>query len=256
MGKHNMYAETEGIILRQVKTVNGRRMVLLFSEKYGKISAGTSLSEKGRSRAALAMRPFTHGRYDLFKNRDTYNVNGAEVVKSYYGIGEDVEKYMAASYILEFTEKMLPEDAPDPRMFRLLLECLDVIEGRKKEYMTVVIAFQLKAFQIAGITPETGRCVRCGSKDNLDFFSTADSGLLCGDCRNNIIDQKGNELICDIGFDIIEVLRYFFGNSLKSIGHMALNEKIRTRLYMLIKEYRAFHLGINGLLSEEFLKYD
>ncbi|MDD4367176.1 MAG: recombination protein O N-terminal domain-containing protein, partial [Eubacteriales bacterium] len=62
-----MYTDTEGIILRQTKTVNGRRMVLLFSKKYGKISAGTGISEKGRSKAALAMRPFAYGRYEIFK---------------------------------------------------------------------------------------------------------------------------------------------------------------------------------------------
>ena len=32
-----MFTETEGIILRQTKIAGGRRMVLLFSEKYGKI---------------------------------------------------------------------------------------------------------------------------------------------------------------------------------------------------------------------------
>ena len=44
-----MYIDSEGIILRQTKTTNGRRMVLLFSKKYSKISAGSSISEKGRS---------------------------------------------------------------------------------------------------------------------------------------------------------------------------------------------------------------
>ena len=67
-----MITDTEGVVLRQIKAAYGRRMVLLFSKKYGKISAGSSISEKGRSRAALAMRPFTYGRYELFKNRDSY----------------------------------------------------------------------------------------------------------------------------------------------------------------------------------------
>ena len=77
-----MITDTEGVVLRQIKAAYGRRMVLLFSKKYGKISAGSSISEKGRSRAALAMRPFTYGRYELFKNRDSYNVNSAEVITS------------------------------------------------------------------------------------------------------------------------------------------------------------------------------
>ena len=107
-----MITDTEGIVLKQVKTAYGRRMILLFSQKYGKISVGTSINEKGRNKSALALRPFTYGKYDLFKNRDSFNLNNASVLKSYYKIGEDVDKYMNSSYILEFTEKVLQEGQP------------------------------------------------------------------------------------------------------------------------------------------------
>ena len=39
-----MITDTDAIVLRQVKTVNGRRMLLLFSQKYGKISVGSNLT--------------------------------------------------------------------------------------------------------------------------------------------------------------------------------------------------------------------
>ena len=103
-----MLTDTEGIVLRQVKTSYGRRMILLFSKKYGKISAGTSLGEKGRNKTSLALRPFTYGRYELFKNRDSYNINGADILKSYYKIGEDVDKYMNGAYAVSYTHLTLP----------------------------------------------------------------------------------------------------------------------------------------------------
>ena len=62
-----MYTETEGIVLRQTKTVNGRRIILLFSEKYGKSAAGTSIKETGKKKSSLALRPFAYGRYELYK---------------------------------------------------------------------------------------------------------------------------------------------------------------------------------------------
>ena len=77
-----MLTDTEGIVLRQVKTSYGRRMILLFSKKYGKISAGTSIAERGKNKSSLALRPFTYGRYELFKNRDSYNINSADVLKA------------------------------------------------------------------------------------------------------------------------------------------------------------------------------
>lgn len=250
-----MRTETEGIVLRLTKAANGRRMVLLLSREYGKISAGTSISERGRNRSALAMRPFTHGRYEINKSRNTYHVNDAEVVRAYYGIGDDIDKYICASFVLEFAERMLPEDAPAPEMLRLLLEFYDLIEKRKKKYMTPVIAFQLKAIQVMGLAPEVARCVNCGSTEDLAHFTVRGGGLLCADC--GIVVREGNdELIYDVGFDIIKVLRYFFGNSLKSIENMALEAEIQSKLQRILKEYRAFHLNIGRLLSEDFLRID
>ncbi|MDD2217931.1 MAG: recombination protein O N-terminal domain-containing protein, partial [Eubacteriales bacterium] len=55
--------------MKQTKATNGRRMIVLFSKKYGKISAGTGITEKGKGKSALAMRPFTFGRYELYKSR-------------------------------------------------------------------------------------------------------------------------------------------------------------------------------------------
>ena len=48
-----MITDTDAIVLRQVKTVNGRRMLLLFSQKYGKISVGSNLTESGKIKTAL-----------------------------------------------------------------------------------------------------------------------------------------------------------------------------------------------------------
>ena len=102
-----MITDTEAIVLRQVRTVNSRRMLVLFSKKFGKISVGSNLNEGGKNKTALAQRPFTYGRYELFKSRENYNLNNGQVLKSYYSIGEDLDKYMAASYVLELTEKVV-----------------------------------------------------------------------------------------------------------------------------------------------------
>lgn len=136
-----MYTDTEGIILKQIKILNNRRMISLFSRKFGKISAGTSISEKGRGKSALAMRPFTYGKYELYKSRDSYHINGAHVIKSYYKIGEDVEKYMYCSYVLEYTDKILHEEAPAVEIFDLIIDFFAIMERRSKKYSSLILAY-------------------------------------------------------------------------------------------------------------------
>ena len=50
-----MTLETEGIIFRQTRMVQGRRMILLFTKEYGKISVGSNIGDKGRSKSSLAL---------------------------------------------------------------------------------------------------------------------------------------------------------------------------------------------------------
>jgi DNA repair protein RecO len=211
-----MYTDTEGIILRQIKIAGGRRMILLLSEKYGMISAGTSIPEKGRNKSSLALRPFTRGRYELYKNSDSYNINGAEVIQSFYSIGEDIDKYMAASYVLELTEKMLPEDDSMPGMYRLLRDFLTLLSDRKSEFDTPVIAFQIKALAMQGL-------------------SISQNPLLNGES-----DDK------------INIVKYIEDHPMSGLEGLSVSEELRVPLSSQIKQYIFDNLGIGNLKSEMF----
>lgn len=248
-----MFTDTEGIVFRQVKTVNGRRMVLLFSRKYGKISAGTDLTEKGKSKSSLALRPFTYGRYELFKNRDSYHINGTEVIRSFYRIGEDVEKYMHCSYVLEFTEKLLQEEAPAPGIFAMILDFFDIMEKRSKKYSTLVLAYQIKVLQETGSMPQVAQCVLCGDNGEPALFSVKEGGVICKRCSLNFHDLKNDTLIYSVNFGIVNILRYILDNPLKSFENLALDDEIQKQLSRIIKSYMAYHLDIGELKSEGFL---
>lgn len=177
-----MHIDSRGIIFRQVKTTDMRRMLLIFTEKCGKLSVGTSLPEKNQKHASLALRPFTCGNYSIYKGRNYYNLDRVETLKSFYGIGEDLDKYMAASLALELTEKIVPEEVPQPRIFALLLDFLNEIELRKQKHTTLLLAFETKLLFALGTFPRLDSCASCGSKEKPEFFSVPDGGVICRRC--------------------------------------------------------------------------
>jgi len=248
-----MFIDTEGIILRQTKATGGRRMVLLFSKKYGKISAGSNISEKGRSKSALAMRPFTHGRYELYKKGDFYNINGAETIRSFYRIGEDIDKYMNSSYCLELVDKFISEGEPVPGIFNLTLDLLVEMEKRKQKYGTLVCAFELKALKQLGYLPELKKCVRCGSKNEVIAFSIKEGGILCTDCGKYTEKSAKDTLIYDISFGIVNILSYFLDNPLESLEKLALEEDILDKIQTIVREYIKYHLDIGQMKSESLI---
>lgn len=249
-----MYIDTEGVILKQIRTLNNRRIILLFSKKYGKISAGSNLTEKGKGKQSLAMKPFTYGRYELFKGRDIYNINAAEVIKSFYKIGEDVDKYMSCSYVLELTERMLPENQPAPAIFDLLIDFLEVIERRSKRYGSLVVAFQLKALQHSGNAPNVKSCISCGSQQDSRHFSIKDGGMICGDCISRNMETKDKDtLIYDVDFGIVNIMRYILDHPIAALEKMALDEASLSALQRILKSYISYHFDIDELKSEAFL---
>lgn len=248
-----MLTDTEAIVLRQTKISYGRRMILLFSKKYGKISAGTSISEKGKNKSSLPLRPFTYGRYELYKNRDSYNINGAEIIRSHYKIGEDIDKYINGAYVLEFTEKALPEEVPSISAFNLMVDFFGLLENREKGIGTLVLAYQVKLLKSLGVMPQLENCAICGQKQQAALFSIAEGGIICSDCSQNMQNSQYDALIYDVKFGIVSILRYFAKNPLKSIENLALKEDAGKLLQQIMRAYAAYYLDVSDLKSEKLM---
>lgn len=249
-----MLINTEGIVFRQIKASSGRRMVLLFTKKYGKISAGTSITERGRTKAALALSPFVYGNYELFKNREYYNLNSGEAKKSFYSIGEDIDKYMYASFILELTDKLIPEEVPQPKLFNLLLDFLEALEKRKQSYETLVLAYEVKALELLGTFPEMDCCTCCGKKEKMKYFSVKDGGMVCCSCNTkkhtNVDNTKSDTLIFEPKFDIVDILKYFSRYPLYMFEKIELDAEVAKELQRILRAYMSYHLDIGTLKSE------
>ena len=246
-----MYTDTEGIIIRQTKTAYGRRMIVLLTKKYGKISAGTSISEKGKTKSTLALQPFTYGRYELYKGRDSYSIGGAETIESFFSIGEDIDKFAAAAAALELSDRLIEEDQPVPHFFSLLYDFLEMLEERKSGFGTLLAAFRIKALDLSGCGIEASACVKCGKKEGLKYFSVPDGGLLCDDCTGS--QSLLNPLIFEVSDDIINIIRFVKVHPLRSLEKLSMPAASGARLTKILKAYYSFHLGIDALKSESLI---
>lgn len=251
-----MNIETEGIVLKQINIVNHRKMLVLFTKKMGKINAGTNIGEGSKRKTALGIKPFTHGRYNMYSTRDSYNVVGAETIKSFYSLGEDVDKYMNASYLLEFTEKVLVSEEPQQKIFNYLIDVFYAMEERKKKYATLVIAYQLKVLKELGYMPNLESCIACGKKENLFYIDTKEGGSLCENCHSKIDEELKDSLIYHKGLGIIEVVQYFIKSPLHSFSSIGLDEKRVEVVRKIIDGFMKNHLDINDLKSQMFLSKD
>ena len=225
-----MIVETEGVVLKQVKMVNGRKMLTLFTRKFGKISIGTNISEGGKNKTALSIRPFTYANYEIFKTRENYNLNSGQVLESYFSIGENLDKYVDSSYALELTEKVLIDELPNPRLFAHLTDFLKEIEKRQKVDKTLLIAYETKLIDDIGILPDL---------DDMDSVKES-------------LNEELSSLILNARFDIIKILKYMRNEPLSAFSKIALEKDIEKVLFEALKKYISYHLDIEDLKSELF----
>lgn len=252
-----MQITTEGIVLRQRKIANNRRMIVIFTRQYGKLSCGTSINEKSRNRSALALRPFTHAEYDLFKGRESYSINSASVIRSYYSIGEDLGKFAAASAFIEYLDRILQDGEPMPGLFGLALEFMESVARCTVSPDTLLYAFMVKSFRMLGVMPELDCCVSCGRRPEefgyegpggrrLRMFSVSSGGIICEECANNEKTDT-NALIYRPSFDIIDVFRFLLGKPVKTFEKVSLRPEVSGYIRRLLNEYTGLYLGVDVL---------
>ncbi len=260
-----MHLTTEGIVLRLTRMANGRGMVSLFTKKYGKLSCGYRGQSKKNAAGAASVRPFSYGEFQIFEGRNYHNIDRADITRTFYGIGEDIDRYARSSFILELTEKVLSEGVPQPEIFSLLITFLEEIEKRKSHFLTLVLAYEIKLLGITGVMPEIASCSVCGKDEGLKYFSIPDGGMICRDCGEKAAriretdgrsEGRGARLIYCPDFDIIKIIQVFAENPLQRFRGIGLSERIESGLQDMIREYTDYYLDTGRLKSESFFAGD
>lgn len=244
-----MIADTRAIVIRQVRTVNGRRVIRLFTEQFGKVSAGVSVNERSRNRTALALNPFTLGNFELFKSRDYFNLNKAQTIHSFYDLGTDVDKYFYASYGLELLDKVVEEGQKEPGIFQATVDFLTVLESRKSRFGTILLAYKVKLLQYLGVFPELDSCVSCGSRKPPAALSVRDGGILCEDCAAAGAREDPDSLIFQADFAMINVLRYMLDHPVTQLQKLALDPDLERRINEIIDRFITYNLDPGEMKS-------
>lgn len=242
-----MITDTRGIVLRQVKTIGGRRMISLFTEQYGKVGAGVTVSERGKGRNAAAMNPFAYGNYELFISHGRYHLNKGQVIKNFYRIGEDIDRYMAAAYGLELCDKLLEEEVPAKDLFELTVDFLSTMEERKSRYGTILLAYKVKLLACLGALPVLDRCACCGRPGKHAAFSIPEGGLICEDCLPGIAQDGQDALIYQVDFVILNILEHILNHALASLKKAALDEQLESQINTIIDRFITYHLDPGDL---------
>lgn len=173
--------QTEAILLAARDWSGADRVVTLFSNEYGKLSALAYGARNAKSRLAGVLQPFSHVDVAIQPGKSIDTIKQCELKQSFREIREDLTVMAYASFLAEIVNELWPEREPDPLVFTLLIGAFKLITRRNPRIVALAAAWQLLA--LAGFTPQLDRCVICQAECSPPSgFNPEAGGMVCTSC--------------------------------------------------------------------------
>jgi len=185
--------ETEAIVLRTYRLGEADKIASLFTRQLGRLRAVAAGAQRPKSRFGGTLESLSHVRLWIFEreNRELLRLNSAELLESFFDMQKDYRVHLAAQYVAEVTERLLPEREVNERAFRLLLAVLRALK-RTREIDRPLLYFNYWQLRLAGFLPDLKRCMACGRTlgEEGGLYGPGSEGLSCTACRSEAQSQK------------------------------------------------------------------
>lgn len=208
MSTRQRSSRTPAFILRQQAWGEADRLLTLFTPQQGKIRVVAKGVRRANSRRAGHLEAFTLSDVLLSQGRDLAILTQAESLESYRPLHEDLQRFAAASYVVELLDRLTVEAEPQPELFELLQQTLAAL-CQTEQIGLLLCYFELHSLAIAGFQPELQRCVWSGVEiEAVDqFFDLSAGGVVCPAASQQAAQQLTPPALLPITVQTLKLLR-------------------------------------------------
>ncbi len=258
-----MLFEVKGLVIRTVNLSESDRLITLFTDQYGLITAYANNSRSLKSRYMSAAQLFCYGSYVLYKKGERFWVREVELIENFFGLRASIEKTALASYLAEVLCDVITSEA-DEDSLRLALNTLYAIEHDTAPLPKLKAAFELRLAAGIGFMPEIEACTECGKTDGELYLDILDGVSACPDCREYAASERveggvlytGEELrraILMLSEGVRAAMRYTMHCPLQRLFAFRLTEEEEATFELSAEQYLLTHLD-RGFETLKFYK--
>ena len=177
-----MLTEVKGLVIRTVDIKETDRLITIFTEEKGAITALARGARSLNSRKMAATMQFCYSNFILYEQGDKLQVKEAELIDSFFDIRKTIEGLALSGYIAEVLSDVTVEEA-ERDLLRLSLNSLYAIAKGKYSTEKIKAAFEIRAASILGFMPDVLSCNNCGERNGDFFFDIMGGVIECRACR-------------------------------------------------------------------------
>ena len=181
-----MHTEVKGLVLRTVDLKESDRLLTIFTEEQGIVTALAKGARSLKSRKMASTQQFCYSSFVLYGQSDKYWIKEASLIESFFGIRNSIEGLALAAYIVEVLADVGVEDK-EVELLRLALNSLYAISSEKYDLNKVKAVFEMRAASILGFMPEVISCHTCGQRGGEFFFDIMAGAIECADCHKRSV---------------------------------------------------------------------
>lgn len=232
-----MQIKTDGLVLSAKNYNDDDKLLTILTRDMGVVYVFAGGARKMKSRLGVASSPLCYADFVLFKNKEKYVCDSAEVKTLFYGIREDLESVSLACYICEIATAMAPSGERADDVLRLLLNILYMLEKKKMTYWQLKAVTELRFMSMGGYLPNLLACAHCGNFERGPFWFSMELGdVICNDC---IGKDKGGRYPMSLG--VFNGARHIVYSPLEKLFSFSLGEDAQKELSNISEKYLFTH---------------
>lgn len=247
-----MLTEVKGLVIRTADLSESDRIITIFTDTLGVISAYANNSRSLKSRYMAAAQIFCYGSYMLYKRGDRFWVREVDLIESFFGLRSSIVKTALAAYFCELLCDVETNEADLPTL-RLMLNALYAIEHDLAPLDRIKSAFELRLASQIGFMPDLGGCSECGRQDGVMYMDVMDGVALCAECREYAATERREEDILYTGEEhqrvililtegVADAMRYVIRTPIERVFSFRLKDEDAFSLYRATEQYLLNHL--------------
>ena len=180
-------SEVKGLVLRTVDIKESDRLITVYTEEAGLVTALAKGARSLKSRKLSSTQQFCYGSFVLAGQGDKLWVKEASLIESFFEIRESIEGLALAMYIAEVLGDVATSEA-DRELLRLSLNSLYAIAKKRYDLAKIKAAFEIRIASILGFMPDVIDCERCGQKHGDFFFDVMAGAIECAECHKQAVE--------------------------------------------------------------------
>ncbi len=231
---------TRGLVLRTFDHGESDRLVHLYTEGMGRVSAIAKGARRSRRRFPGTLELFSALDLVLVESPRSgwVRIQAAQLERAHEGIAASVGRFAIACELVELLDRCAGERDSHPELYRFALGVLGVLEGERPDRLLALLV-ATKTLARLGFRPVLAACAVCGEPiagRTQVAFAIRHGGAACPRCAAPEDESVAVDLLLAVDAGIRAPLR--------QRAELCLSERAVRQAESLLERFFRFHVGL------------